>query len=157
MNERPIKKPLEFKALMESLIGEDKVTKEAPFSTHAKIMAFSASIGAKLRPQDFNKNYRSDGNPIKFYTFKNGDFDGIINILAVYKTNSLSVLTSEGEQKDKKIAIFEGYAYAGLKKLQSIVDRPGMTLDNLIEFIKEHIEDKKENQEGEINLQSLLS
>ncbi len=156
--ERGIKRPLEFKTLIESLrTDKDDVLKESPFRTYAEIMAFSASVGAKLSPEGFKNNYKPDGEPIKYYTFKNEGFDGIINILAVYKTNNLNVLTSEGEQKDKKIAIFEGYAYAGLKKLQSVLNRPGMTLDNLVEFVKEHIEEKKENQKGEIDLQSLLS
>ena len=156
--EKGIKRPLEFKTLIESLrTDKDDVLKESPFRTYAEIMAFSASVGAKLCPKDFKNNYKPYGDPIKYYIFKNEGFDGVINILAVYKTNNLSVLTSEGEQTDKKISIFEGYAYAGLKKLQSVLDRPGMTLDNLVEFVKEYIEEREENQEGEIDLQSLLS
>ena len=158
MSERGIRRPKDFQSLIERhLIKSKDSDLGAPFDTYAEIMSFVAVIGADLcQEKNFKDDYEDYGDPIKFEIFKHKDLDEVINTLAVYKTKDLNVLTSEGEQKDKKIDIFEGYAYAGLKKLQSVLDRPGMTLDNLIEFVKEHIEDKKENQEGEI-LPLLLS
>ena len=160
MSEKSIKRPEEFKSLIESLrlkTDKEDELKNSPFKTYAQIMVFSASIGVKLCPQDFKDDYKPYDDPIRFDIFENEGFDGVINILAIYKIGNLNVLTSQSVEKDKKISIFEGYAYAGLKKLQSVLDRPGMTLDNLVEFIKEHIEEKEENQEEKIDLQSLLS
>ena len=147
MSEKSIKRPKEFESLIESLrlkTDKEDELKNFPFKTYAQIMVFSASIGVKLCPKDFKDDYKPYGDPIRFDIFKNEGFDGVINILAIYKTGNLNVLTSQGVEKDKKISIFEGYAYAGLKKLKFIVERPGMTLDNLVEFIKEHIEEEKE-------------
>ena len=156
MNDGDVKRPKCFKNLIESLkSNKDSDLEDAPFKTYAEIMTFAASVGAKLCPDDFKDDYQHYGDPIKFSIFEHSGFDFIIHILAVHKDQDLNILTSEGKQKDKKISIFEGYAYAGLKKLQSIIDRPGMTLDNLVEFIKEHIEDKEENQGKDIYLQSL--
>ena len=143
MSERGINRPSDFKSLIESLIkSKDSSLEEAPFETYAEIMTFAATVGVRLCPDDFKDNYKFYGDPIKFSIFEHSGFDFIIHILAVYKERNLNILTSSKEdQKDKKISIFEGYAYAGLKKVKSIVDQPGMTLDNLIDFIKEELEE----------------
>ena len=160
MSERGIRRPKDFQSLIEgSLIKSKDSDLGAPFDTYAEIMSFVAVIGANLcQEKNFKDDYEDYGDPIKFEIFKHKDLDEIINTLAVYKTKDLNVLTSEGEQKkDEKISIFEGYAYAGLKKLQSVLDRPGMTLDNLVDFIKEHIEETEEDQKEEIVQPLLLS
>ena len=151
MSERAIKKPKEFEDFIQLLVNKtdkDAHLKNYPFKNYAQVMAFVASIGAKLCPEKFKDDYPvdSDKDPIRFEIFKNQGLDEVIKILAVHKEENLNVLTSEGEQRNEKIKIFEGYAYAGLTKLKEVIDKPGLPLDNLVEFIKENIEDKEETQ-----------
>ena len=162
MHERGIKRPVEYRELIESLKKKDidNEWNQAPFETYAQIMVFAATVGAKLCPAtDFDDKYKSEGDPIKFEIFKNSGLDGIIHILALHRNKNLNNLT-EKENGEKKISIFEGYAYAGFKKLQSVIDRPGHSVNNLIDFIKSNMEkgdDDDNGGTGEINLINLTS
>ena len=151
-----IRKPKDFENLIESLAGKnDQMKENVPFQTYAALMAFAAVVGAKFCQDDFFCDYKSYGEPIRREPF--GDKFKIVNLLAIYRKRELGVLTGENEGKEK-ISIFEGYAYAGLKKIKSIVDKPGLALDNLIDFIQKNMESDAGRSKGEeIDLSSLIS
>ena len=156
MSNKGVRKPKEFAKLIESLVNKnDKNRDVAPFETFASLMAFAAVIGAKFCPDDFYCDYKPYADPIKTITFH--EKNGIINLLAIYKKNELNILANKNDEKEKS-SIFEGYAYAGLKKIKSIVEKPGFPLDNLINFIQASIESDNKNLGGrEIDLSSLIS
>ena len=154
MAEGAVRRPDDFQDLIEQLKTScDKSYESAPFENYAQIMAFAAVVGAKLRPHEFHDNYKSYGDPIKLKVFENDGLDGIIHILAVQKEKNLNILTDE-ENGKRKISIFEGYAYAGFKELKSVINHPGINLDNLIDFVERNI--KRNDTENEIDLKELI-
>ena len=158
MLNRGVKRPKKFEKLIESLVDRnDQNRNNAPFETYASLIAFAAVIGAKFSPDDFCCDYSHYGDPIRLNYFGE-DKVQFIELLAVYNKKELSILTDENDGKEK-ISIFEGYAYAGLKKIKSIIDRPGgRSLDNLIDFVQTNIDnDGKVPMGEEVDLSSLMS
>ncbi|MCR9203549.1 MAG: DNA phosphorothioation-associated protein 4 [Halobacteriovoraceae bacterium] len=146
MSERNINRPIEFSELITKLKKEkDNSYDSAPFDTFAHVIAFAAALGAAENPDEFNSDFkRDDKTSIPFKVFKNQGLETVINALAIKKGADLNVLTGENGG-DEKIKIFEGYSYAGLKKLNDIVTQSGLATDNIIRVITKYIDkDKKD-------------
>ena len=156
MSSKGLRRPKDFEKLIESLVRKgDGEREEAPFETYANLMVFAAVVGARFCEENFCDNFKTYGEPIRCDILRQKI--QIIDILAACKKNDLNVLTDDDDGKEKNM-IFEGYAYAGLKKINSIVGRSGFALENLINFVQKNMENEGGHPKGEeVDLSSLIS
>lgn len=99
---------------------ENKGTTGA-FQTYADIVAFAASLGAKINKQvEFNDVSQSEPAPISLEVFISRGYDRLIKLIAVTHTQDIKILaTQDSVAETKRAKIFEEYANGGLEHLKN--------------------------------------
>ena len=96
--------------------GSDGSGTKSPFSSKADVLAFAAAYGASNNK--FEEVSDPTKSPIRYEVFEDRALNPLFNILAVYKTQGVDVLSEEKNCADERADIFEGYSNGGLALLQ---------------------------------------
>lgn len=142
-------------AFVEKLLNTDDGI--GPFALKVDVLAFAASYGAALGLS--KKLSDTTNSPIRRDVFETNNYENLIDLLAVYKTNSAEVLGSSDEAQNKRATIFEEYAAAGLERMeQESNDQVDLT-DYILSLVAKHRADQEEAsvvRPGPLDLSKLL-
>jgi len=91
------------------------------FQTYADIVAFAASLGAKINKQvKFDEVSQSEPAPISLEVFISRGYDRLIKLIAVTHTQDIKILAVQDPIiETKRVKIFEEYANGGLEHLRN--------------------------------------
>lgn len=139
---RRVRRPKDKEKLFNTLTESDT----AVFETYKDIFMMAACIGFHLGKRE---PFEQSSEPIAWTVF-NGQTDlPIINAIALCETKDVTILLDDENNFDRKLAIIEEYANAGLTLLKErIIDSPGNAADNLMAFIYEAKELNKSDDIG---------
>lgn len=88
----------------------------SPFSSKADVLAFAAAYG--VSNNKFEEVSNPTKSPIRYEVFEDRGLSPLFNIISVYKTEGVDVLSEEKKHEDARADIFEGYSNGGLSLLQ---------------------------------------
>lgn len=98
----------------------DSSEEHAPFETYADAVMFAASLGyQRHKAVPLDDVIAKEPAPIAWEVFRSRGYDRAIRLLAIAKTEEVSVLSLSSEEAiAKQIQILEEYANGGLQILQ---------------------------------------
>jgi len=109
---------------------------DSPFLQFSHVFLMAACVGYMHGKKE---DLVPGGEQIPWSVFNDDADQAIVNAIAFAETNDLNILLSTEEQTDRKFEIIEKYANGGIRILKErLLDTPGKSLDNLINFIFEH-------------------
>lgn len=150
MIDRRIKIPKDKDEFIEVLLSGDDG--RGPFHLKVDVLAFAAVLGASRNSgTSFEESTKE---PIRQDVFSNQGYDTLIDLLAVYKTGSLDILTDTDEKVDERASIFEAYANGGLEILKEKLKGSMDYTNEILLMINE--KRRKEQKEGEIDISELF-
>jgi len=103
--------------LVKRLVESDE--DNAPFATYADVVMFAAALGYQRNQAIPLDDSAKEPAPISLEVFRSRGYDRTIRLLAIAKTEDVSVLSISSEEAiAKQVQILEEYANGGLQILQ---------------------------------------
>jgi dnd system-associated protein 4 len=150
MIDRRIRIPKDKDEFIEKLLSSDEGL--GPFQYKVDVLAFAATVGATRNHKvPFDEVTKE---PIRQDVFDRQGYDTIMNLLAVYETGSLTVLSDADEKIEQRASIFEAYANGGLEILKEKFKGSSDYMNEILLMINER--KKKETPEGITDITELL-
>lgn len=126
-----IRRPKKFNEVFDQLTGKSQ---NAIFKSYAQLMIFAASVGFYYKNK---KPFTTSDEPIRIHIFNNQDyFHSVFNMISFLESNK-DIQIFDSKNLNKRIKIFEEYAFGGLEIIKSeVLDPPGENyLENLLALI----------------------
>lgn len=140
--------------LVKSLRAASDTT--GPFQSYADVLIFAAAIGIQRQSREPITEYSKEIDPIRHDIFFSKGYDQVINLIAIADTNAPNILANNNDSEEKRVAIFEEYANAGLELLQSRILLGSSNYTESILIYLCETNKIEENKTEEFNLEDFL-
>jgi dnd system-associated protein 4 len=136
---RRINRSEDKEATITALIRDEDNNKKGVFPTKWQLLTFSAMLGYRNERKEKLKTI-SSGKGIDAETFmKDPCFEGVVNLFSLMESEDEQQLTSNTENDNQKISLFEEYANGGLAILKEQLETSNYQLDSVITLIAEEL------------------
>lgn len=154
MAERRIRFAKRQAEFMRSLLAQEDEGGGGPFRTQVDVLAFAAAVAA--RENQVCELGEAAKEPIRYEVFERRNYDALINLLAVYRTERPSVLADTSEAEAERAEVFESYATAGLDILAEELKGAPELQEALLMFIRRVVAEHRSGDREEFDLREFL-
>ena len=126
-----------------------------PFPNIADVLVFAACLGYS---RGCKEQFKPDaGKDIRWGIFEEAGYQHVVNMMALSEIQDPTTLGGEEEVVDRRISIFEQYAYGGFQVIrQEVLDRRIDVLDGLLSLVHGARKSEGESGSDEIDLSTLV-
>jgi dnd system-associated protein 4 len=136
---RRINRAEDKEAAISALIKDEDSTAPAIFPTKWQLLTFAAMLGYRNDRKE-PLNTISSGKGIDAETFmKDPCFEGVLNLFSLMEDEDERLLTSDKENDDRKVTLFEEYANGGLAIIKEQLETSNYSLESVITLIAEEL------------------
>ena len=150
MIDRRIRIPKDKDEFVKQLVSSDGGS--GPFQFKVDVLAFAAMLGAaRNHKRQFDDATKE---PIRQEVFDRQGHDSIMNLLAVYDSETTNLLSDEDEKVELRASIFEAYANGGLEILKEKLKGSVDFTNEILLMIRDRMQ--RGRQIDDIDITSLL-
>ena len=136
---RRVNRAKDKEAAIKALIKDEEKERPYAFQWMWQLMIFSAMLGYRHNRREALGKFESGKGIDAAVLMKDPCFEGILNLFSLMDNENERLLTTNKENNERKISLFEEFANGGLAILKEKLETADYRLESVITLIAEEL------------------